>query len=275
MSVKKIAVFTIIQNEDFFLNIWINYYKQFFPNEDIYILNHDSTTETSVKILEEAKKQGINIVPVHRDLSFDHAWLRTTVETFQRYLLQSYDCTIFAEVDEILIPNPEIHKQGLKQYVIDKFTDPALETIKCAGFNVEHDITIESDIDLSKPILGQRSKWRRTFLYDKPLISKVPCRWINGFHDLATLPKPFPMALLISLDLILVHLHKMDYALCKNKHAEQAKRNWSKYDVETLQGDHNRIFDGEKFDSWFFGGNKFQKTENHLINIPEAFKGIV
>jgi len=270
MSGKRVAVFTIIQNEDFFLNIWIDYYKKFFANEDIYILNHDSTIDTCKKILTNAKTSGINVVPVHRDQSFDHSWLRTTVECFQRYLLQSYDYVVFVEVDEILVPNPDVHKNGLKQYILDRFNDPNLETIRCAGFNVEHDVTIEPDLDLTKPVLSQRSKWRRTFLYDKPLISKIPSKWINGFHNLAVPPGPF-----VSTDILLVHLHKMDYKLCKNKHAEQAKRSWSRYDVETLQGDHNRIFDGEKFDAWFFGGNKFQKTDNFLINIPESFKGAV
>jgi hypothetical protein len=270
MTQKKTAVFTIIQNEDFFLKIWTNYYSKSFPNEDIYILNHDSTTPTCLNLLKELKDKGFNIIPVHRSLSFDHCWLRTTVEHFQRYLLQSYDNIVFAEVDEIITPNPNMYKGNLAHYVMDKLGSGAADVIRPAGFNVEHVKSLEPALDLSKPVLIQRSKWRRTFIYDKPVISKVPCKWVNGFHSLATDDK-----LPTSIDSVLIHLHKFDYDLCKNKHAEQAKRRWSTYDLETGQGEHNRVFDGIAFDKWFFGGNPHQVIDNNLCEIPEHFKGIV
>lgn len=270
MLSKKTAMFTIIQNEDFFLDIWLRYYKKFFPAEHIYILNHSSTTESCLKLLKKAKEEGINVVPVYRDLSFDHAWLRTTVEKFQSFLFSSYDYVAFTEVDEILTPNPAIYDKGLGRYILEKFNEDKIDTLRCAGFNVEHDVKSEGDIDLSKGVLQQRFKWRRSFIYDKPLISKVPCRWVNGFHSLSVNP-----SLPVNTELILIHLHKMDYNLCKTKHMEQAKRKWNQYDVDTLQGDHNRIYDGAKFDDWFFGGNPFQPVENFPVNIPEHFKGVV
>lgn len=267
---KKISAFTIIQNEDFFLNIWLNYYKQFFSNEDIYILNHSSTTPSCLKILKEAKESNVNVINVSRDVSFDHAWLRTNAEKFQSFLFQSYDYVVFAECDEIIAPNPNLSSLALNDFIVDRFETSGLDILKCAGFNIEHDTANEPDLDLNKKVLNQRKKWRRSFLYDKPIISKVPCRWVNGFHNLAT-PNNIPLI----TDLILIHLHKMDYNLCRNKHKEQAMRKWNQYDVDTLQGDHNRIFDKEKFDKWFFGGNKFQRVENVLTDIPPWFKDVV
>jgi hypothetical protein len=76
-------------------------------------------------------------------------------------------------------------------------------------------------------------------------------------------------------DLTLIHLHKMDYGLCKKKHEESAKRKWSKYDVETSQGEHNRIAGGAEFEEWFFGGNRYQELNNYLVDIPPCFKGVV
>lgn len=270
MSSKKLAVFTIIQNEDFFLEIWLNYYKKFFPVEHIYILNHSSTTESCLKLLKIAKDSGVNVVPVYRDLSFDHSWLRTTVEKFQTFLFQSYDYVVFTEIDEIITPNPALYGKGLNEYIVEKFESTDAETLRCVGFNVEHDVKAEAEIDLTKRILSQRFNWRRAFIYDKPIISKVPCRWVNGFHSLAvnhTLPA--------SNDLVLIHLHKMDYNLCKNKHLEQSRRKWNQYDLDTGQGDHNRTADGEKFDYWFFGGHRFQVKENFSVKIPEHFREVV
>lgn len=271
MSKKRIGLFTIIQNEDFFLNIWLEYYKKYFPVHDIYVLNHSSTIESCLKILKKAKEDGINIVPVYRDFSFDHAWLRITVENFQRFLLQSYDYVVFVEADEILTPNPLSYQRGIYNYIIDTFeSNNSLDVLRCVGFNVEHVPKAELKLDLSKPVLSQRSRWRRTFFYDKCLISRVPLKWVNGFHFLATSENP-PFR----PELVLIHLHKMDYDLCKAKHSESAKRKWNQYDVETNQGIQNRLDSGAEFDNWFFGGNPHQPTENYLIDIPPHFKGVV
>jgi hypothetical protein len=270
MPSKRIALFTIIQNEDFFLNIWLEYYKKYFPIEDIYVLNHNSTIESCLKILKSAKESGVNVIPVHRDFSFDHAWLRTTVENFQRFLLKSYDYVMFVEIDEIVAPDPSRYKLGIHQYILDAFNDSSVNVLRCVGFNVEHTPATEPDMDLNSSVLSQRSKWRRSYIYDKPLISNIPLEWVNGFHWLTTMKTP-P----VRPDLILIHLHKMDYGLCKKKHAESAKRKWSKYDIETLQGDHNRIDSGVEFEQFFFGGNRHQEVDNYLVDIPPHFKGVV
>ena len=82
------AAFTIVQNEPLFLPKWLDYYARHFPAGDLFVLNH-ATTDGSTAIAQKAWP-GVNFLPVHRTESFNHSWLRETVESFQRFLLQSY-----------------------------------------------------------------------------------------------------------------------------------------------------------------------------------------
>jgi len=268
-SKKQLAAFTIVQNEDFFLDIWVNYYSKTIPKEDLYILNHNSATESSLASLDRHRKAGVNIVPVHRFFSFDHGWLRDTVQSFQSFLLQSYDVVAFAESDEILVPNPELHPYGLNEYVSKRFAEPGLSLLRCVGLALDHDPAKEPSIDLSKPIFNQRGFWRYDTIYNKTLISKVSCKWDVGFHILNVPSQPK-----VSNDLFLVHLHKLDYDMCKNKHREQVSRTWNPVDLAEGLGFHNRVFDGAGFDKWFFRGNQ-GPIDSSLRPIPSFMRGVI
>ena len=269
MSKKQLAAFTIVQNEDFFLDIWVNYYSKTIPKEDLYILNHNSATKSSLESLDRHRKSGVNIIPVHRFFSFDHGWLRDTVQFFQSFLLQSYDVVAFAESDEILVPNPELHPYGLKEYVVRRFAEKDLSSLKCVGYSLEHDPAKEPCIDLSKPVFNQRKFWRYDTIYNKTLISKVPCKWVYGVHLLEGSVQPK-----VSYDLFLVHLHKLDYELCKNKHREQVSRIWNAVDLANGFGFHNRFFDGVEFDKWFFNGNP-GPTDPSLRPVPSYMSNVI
>jgi hypothetical protein len=83
-------------------------------------------------------------------------------------------------------------------------------------------------------------------MYDKPLITNQKVNWDEGFHNITDLETD------IDTDIFLVHLHRMDYNLCKLKHEEQAKRKWSQSDLDTNKGFQNRLFDDEGFNKWFY-----------------------
>lgn len=270
MDRKDLAAFTIVQNEDVFSRIWVDYYSQFFDKQNMYVLNHDSTTAQSLKHLEDFKAEGVNVVDVHNKVSFDHTWLKNTVQKFQSNLLQKYKVVLFAEADEIITINPINMHPRLDDYIIDRFKDGERRCIRCIGFNIQHDPETEDPIDLGKPLLKQRSKWRRTYMFDKPLISNYPINWHIGYHWIEGNTKQ-P----VDKHLILVHLHKLDYEMCKKKHTEQSKRNWSKKDIRGRVGTHNLMSEGPGFNKWFFSGSTFQKKHNDLVNYPEFIKNVV
>lgn len=247
MGKSQLAAFTIVQNEDCFLDTWVSHYSKHIDKKDLYILNHNSSMPASLDSLEKAKAAGVNIVPVHRLHSFDHEWLRTTVCQFQYFLLKSYSVVMFSECDELIMPRPSVYKDGLRSYVLN-----CLETkssvVRCKGYSVEHSPSEEPSIDFTKPLMAQRAYWRETSMYDKPVVASRPCNWTIGFHNLSSVNLP------VDNNLLLIHLHRLDYNYCKAAHCEKATRNWNPYDVANNYGKQNSLHEGQPFDEWFFKG---------------------
>jgi Glycosyl transferase family 2 len=249
-SPERRAAFTIIQNEPRFLPLWLDYYSRHFAASDLYVLDH-GTTDGSTEGLDGS----CNVVKVHRDRSFDHAWLAGTVEDFQAFLLRSYDVVLFAEADEFVVPDPWRYPD-LGAY-IDQLDGPAAT---CTGFNVVH-YPEEPPLRFDQPVLRQRRYWHPApRWYSKRLLSKVPLLWHFGFHDELNAPtiEPDP-------DLYLVHLHRVDYEYCLSRHRAATQREWYEEDLRRDLGAHYRVVDPDQFRDWFFNGYDLEGTERELI----------
>lgn len=232
---KHASVFTIVKNEKIMLPLWLKYYSQHFLADDIYVLDHQSDDGSTANL------------PCHKeivfsDYAFDHLWLNGVVRKYQKQLLEKYKYVLFVECDEFIY-----HPDGLGCY-INKFQD---SMIRCNGFELQHIKDKEDDIDVSKPILSQRSYWHFNIEYCKVLLSSVPLQWSLGFH-LCQYDVPLDPLF------YLIHLHKFDYNIALQKNIDRAKMKWPDYDLQNGHGFQNRIL-GEEFDKWFhdykgFGG---------------------
>ncbi len=234
------AAFTIVQNEPLMLTVWLNYYAHHFDPDDLYVLDHDSTDGSTAELAGRCR-----VVPVHRFASFDHRWLRSTVESFQRFLLQSYETVLFAEVDELVVPDPRRYA-GLAAY-IDGLQRPAA---RCSGFNVVQQPD-EPPARFDLPLLAERRYWHASLEYSKRLLSRMPLRWSKGFHQEYDAPDDPP-----DPELLLVHLHRLDYDSCLARHRSTATRNWSREDIALGDGAQNRIAAPDEFDRWFRTGSE-------------------
>jgi hypothetical protein len=241
---KHKAVFTIVKNEKVMLPIWLRYYSQHFTHADMFVLDHQ-TTDGSTQDLPCKRR------PIASDYAFDHAWLNRVVRNYQMELLQHYKYVLFVEADEFVF-----HKDGLGNY-IDAFTGVS---VACNGFELQHLRGHEMDIDLSRPILDQRSFWYPNYEYCKTLLSSVPIHWDLGFHLCAN-PG------ILDPDLYLVHLHRFDYGIALKKNEDRAKLKWNKLDVARRHGFQNRIV-GEEFDLWF----EAFRAKNVIQPIPDEVK---
>lgn len=208
---KKFCVFTFVKNEQVFLPIWLNYYSRIFNEEDIYVIDHDST-DGSIESCEQ--KYRFTRIPIHWGY-YDAPWKTKQVCSFQKELLKEYEYVLYTDADEIIVPDPAKYS-GLMEYIQKMKGD----TIVCTGFNLIHLQEKEAPIDLDQPILKQRSYWYPDRHYNKPLISRVSLEWCPGFHWADNCVKRDP-------DLWLLHLHKMDFDLCWSKHQEIAKMKWN------------------------------------------------
>ena len=168
---KTVAVFSICFNESVWLPIWVRHYlNQGFDPTDIYILDNMSGDGSTINL------QGCHRMLVDHPTNWDHIWLNRTVEHFQQKLLEKYDYVVFAEADEFICVDP-IAKTTLRPF-IDKLDMDVVDIPYC---NIVHDVLHnEPSLDISKPILSQRSLWVQ--IPGKALISRIPQTFSPGFY---------------------------------------------------------------------------------------------
>ena len=251
---KSRAVLTMVRDESVFFPIWLDYYSRFFAAEDIHVLDHETT---------DGSTDGTGFVrtPVSHD-SIDHVWMVEQIRDYQHTLLERYDVVLVVDVDEIIAPNPEMGTLG--QY-IDRFDE---EFVNCIGYELLHMHLSEPPLDLGRPILAQRSRWFANDGYDKPVLSRTPLEWVPGFHgrsDGSFNPDP---------DLRLIHLHRMDYEICRQRHMLRDQRQWAAQDLELRWATHNRLTGGEEFDRWFYEDTSTEGVEMVIEKIPTEWKGM-
>ena len=234
------AIFTSVKHDPYFA-VWIKYYSRFF--KDIFVIKVDLETEDQ-PITKAQTKYKFNVITDYPNLGNSIEAERETIQDFQKKLFNTgYDWVLYSHADEIVAPDPDVYKD-LNDYI--KKCDK--DYVFCTGYNVIHvkDDTgqeVESSLDLNKPVLSQRKYWWKEVGWNKPLLSKVPLNWVNGFHriegvhddDLTTLADP---------NLILFHLKQADYDIFGQ-----------------------RINNGKNYD-WFY------KEHGKKELIPERFKKI-
>lgn len=257
-SSGRYAVFTITQNESTFLPLWLRHYGRHFDSSDIYVLDHDSTDGSVDAIAEHC-----NVVHVHRDKTFDHVWLKGTVEDFFSFLLRSYSAVLFTDVDEFVVADPARYPD-LGSY-IDNLSAPAA---CCTGYNVVQ-YPDEDSLRFDEPVLRQRRYWHLSpKLYSKRLLGRMPLAWNVGLHDEYNAPGALP-----DPDLRLIHLHRVDYDYCLSRHRAVSSREWPEEDLRLNLNPQARVVDPDEFHEWFFRGVDLENTAREII--PERFRQVL
>jgi hypothetical protein len=251
---KRRAALTIVRDEPVFFPIWLRYYSRFFAAGDLYVLDHGTSDGSTAG-------DGFVRIPVTHD-TVDHTWMVRTIEEHQHELLERYDVVLVSDVDEIVAPRPELGTLG--DY-IDRLEE---RYVNCLGYELIHLIDREPPFDPSRKVLDQRGHWFANDIYDKPALATEPMRWVPGFHrsaDLGMRPDP---------DLYLIHLHRMDYEICLQRHRYRQGRAWNERDVALGWADHNRITDEAQFARWFYEDSNVAWNELVVEPIPAVWRGL-
>lgn len=242
------AVFTMVHNESTMLPIWLAYYSRFFRPEDIYVLDHDSDDGSTVG-------QGFKCIPVSNP-EFDNVWQTEVVQEQQETLLGQYDVVLFTDVDEIVIPHPDLGDLGT---YMDTFNE---DFVNCLGYEVIHLPDREPALQPDRRILGQRRYWFENSTYSKAALATEPSAWEPGFHRRTDGHfKPDP-------DLFMVHLHRVDYDLCLERHRKWSQRPWSRRRIENGWGSHNAITGEDEFREWYFACESYGDVTPKVQEIP-------
>jgi hypothetical protein len=245
------AIITMVHNESIFLPIWLRYYSQFFAPQDLYVFDNQTTDGST-------DREGFVRIPVEHD-TVDHIWMTRTIEGLQRQLLDSYEVVVVTDVDEIIAPVPVVY--GTLGDYLDEFDE---EWVNCLGYELLHQKDREPPLDLGRPIFDQRHFWFFNGGYDKAATATVPMRWRPGFHgreDFHMKPDP---------DLRLIHLHRMDYWICLERHRTRRRKAWAEHDARERWAIHNRIVDETEFERWFYEDSGFRGFEDvYRIEVEE------
>jgi hypothetical protein len=248
------AVITIVNNEPFFLPLWLGYYSRFFAEQDIYVIDN----ETSDGSLERG---GFQRIPARHE-AIDHRWMVETVQKLQHELLTRYDVVVFTDVDEFIAPAPRVGTLG--DY-LDGFDE---KWVNCLGYEILHQPDSEAPLDRHRPILQQRHHWFYNDAYSKAAVATMPLTWRPGFHGRAD------FHFNLDPDLRLIHLHRVDHDACLARHRTRSTRPWSTYDAAHGWAAHNFITESEAFEHWFAHDSCFENLQIHLETIHPTWRNV-
>ena len=251
---RRRAVITIIHDEPVFLPIWLRYYSRFFAPEDLYVIDTDPP-----RVPAHGEQRFVRVPAPHDGL--DNLWMVARVEELQHNLLGRYDVVVVCDVDEIVAPSP---RWGTLSEYLDVFGE---RWVNCLGYEVLHMREREPPLRTNEPILAQRRYWYFNAGYNKPSIATVPMYWRPGFHG----REDFHMNL--DPDLRLIHLHRVDYDICRKRHRTRAGHPWASRDAQEGWGAQNFIVEEPEFGRWFYEDSSFAGYEIRVEEIPAAWRG--
>ncbi|MDQ2866854.1 MAG: glycosyltransferase family 2 protein [Verrucomicrobiota bacterium] len=191
----RVAVFTSVYNEVFWLPIWIRHYSAQVGAENCYVLD-DGSDDGSTDNLP------VNVERVRRAEIFDEFERLGRVQDRVAKLLRRYGAVLHTDCDELILADPARYS-NLVAYT----AATTHEVVTTAGLELVHLLSTELALDPSRPI-GEQRRWVRFHgAMCKPALVRKPVTWQPGFH--------FCDAPTVFDGLYLVHLRWCDSALAQ------------------------------------------------------------
>jgi len=208
----SVAVITVTRNEGDMLRLWCDHYARHVGRDALLIFDDNSTDGST----EAARAAGCS---VHRipgfpgGAGFERSRI-ALVSDVAAGLLHVYDYVVFVDVDEFLVPDPTLYPD-LPAF-LGAHRDQ--EIVGAIGLNLVHAVDQEQPLDLSRPILEQRSYASLSPLMCKPSVKRVPAPWAAASHGVHGRYR-------VSPDLYLLHLKFADRGRLKAIGAERHSAN--------------------------------------------------
>lgn len=206
----SIAFVTMVYNDEFFLKVWCEYYRNYVPSEDIYVITHG--LQPSAEMIAE----GCNIVLLERDPKNPHLDRDRFkfINNFCADLTTKYDRVVYNDVDELIALDPDIGDNPVS-YILSLPADQ--QVVSPLGLEIIHRPDLEGSYDYSRAVLSQRRFVRVNGWYTKPCITSVPVIWGPDGHG-SSHPE-----LHLDDSLYLFHLKWFDYGFHVQRHKDRLK----------------------------------------------------
>lgn len=171
---RRVAAWTMVRDDDYFLKLWVDYYSQFIPRSQLFILvdGEDSTLPDGI--------DGCQVI-VFPKSTMEKGWDQKRwnfLSHFSSSLVTRFDVVLGGDVDELIVLDPEAGEDPI-QYVLEQTNQPVISPF---AIEIIHRLDLEEPLDTSKPILRQRRFGRINASYCKPCIHRIPIKWSLGQH---------------------------------------------------------------------------------------------
>ncbi len=275
----KIAIISMLRNDDFFVRKWVQYYGEQFGHENLFLIldGHDQPLPAGHELINIIRVPHINMGRARGDRN-----RADLVSYIAKGLFQRYDIVVGHDIDEYLVVDPR-YGISLSEYLQHPIKRAAVSAL---GLDVGQHLENERPIDPSKPFLEQRSFAHVSARYTKAVVATKPVTWGSGFHRVRW--KNFH----IDPNLFLFHFGMVDFAMANGKLEDQSllKAGWTghldrRYQLFELILKKEPL-DGDSFFSVarrrqnlfrpIYALNKpGMLSEKPIIRIPERFKTVI
>jgi len=170
MNKKDICFATFARNEKIRLPVWLKHYQQFVSNEDIYIIDQNTTDDSTTNL-------PCNIIYEPNEKVFDHEWLRQMLTKNVKLLLEKYNIVVMTECDELIIT---IDNCKLDEYLVNNYKYSNVNVCTKLVNLVQHNS--EELYDNTKKISAQRSYWDDIDAKKHTIFTNCDFLIANGFH---------------------------------------------------------------------------------------------
>ena len=236
-----LAVTTMVYDDAIYLDVWLRYWEQRLPRNNLYVFIHDNYEHY------EAKLTGCNTLRIarpemHPEFERDR-W--RMLSNFCSGLTYMFDRVIYTDVDEILVLAPNKGDD-----VVAHILDLDSPLVCPFGLEVVQNTSVEKQpYTPHLPVLSQRQFVAPHGMYCKPCVISEPIFWGSGGH-FCDRDDAF-----LSDDLFLFHLRLFD----ENTYIQRSKKRRlmirDKNTGKTMRG---------------VGGPSWRSSENELSNFEEA-----
>lgn len=216
---KKIAAITMVRNDDFYLQKWVEYYGRELGKENLFIYFDGLDQEiapfcagtTTVKV----PKIGKQVVSAEKGRLQFLSWKAAEL------MSSGYDLVIGVDADEFIVVDPKLGK-SLAEYLSEQEIKGSLSAL---GLDFGQKLGIEGDINTDSPFLNQRHYAQIGTRYTKPSILAEPLTWGSGFHRVKG--KNFHIA----KDLYLLHFGYFDMKRLQERFNDKDRlaQGWGKH----------------------------------------------
>ena len=216
---KRIAALTMVRNDDFYLEKWVEYYGAQLGRENLYIY-FDGTDQQIAPFCEGThaelhEKIGNQVVAAEKGR------LKFLSEKAAELLATGYDLVIGVDADEFIVIDPKTGK-SLVDYLSEQKIGISLSAL---GLDFGQKVGEEGDISSDRPFLKQRRYAQLGTRYTKPSIVAQPCIWGSGFHRIKG------HNFTIGKDLYLMHFGYFDLKRLEDRFtdADRLSQGWGKH----------------------------------------------